>query len=45
MVDDETIARTLGVEAADEAAWKLVDEANEAGGNDNISVVVIDVLA
>jgi protein phosphatase len=45
MVDDDTIAKTLGIEAADEAAWKLIDEANEAGGTDNISVVVIDVLS
>jgi serine/threonine protein phosphatase PrpC len=29
---------------ADEAAWKLVEVANKAGGHDNTSVIVIDVL-
>jgi protein phosphatase len=43
MIGDEIIAKALVIESADEAAWKLIDEANEAGGNDNITVIVIDV--
>lgn len=44
MVADQAIAETLASGTPDEAVWKLVDMANEAGGVDNISVVVIDVL-
>ena len=39
-----TIANTLAEGTAEEAAWKLVEEANDAGGNDNITVIVVDVL-
>lgn len=46
MLDDEDIAAILGdVEDPGEAADALVDAANEAGGVDNISVVVVDVGA
>lgn len=43
MVSSDRIAETLENGTAEEAAWKLVELANEAGGNDNISVIVIDV--
>jgi protein phosphatase len=45
MVSHETIAKTLTEGTADEAAWKLVDVANKAGGHDNISIILIDVLS
>jgi protein phosphatase len=44
MVGDDVIADTLHGPTAEEAAWKLVEMANAAGGVDNISVIVIDVL-
>ncbi|MGH2756047.1 MAG: Stp1/IreP family PP2C-type Ser/Thr phosphatase [Actinomycetota bacterium] len=44
MIDDATIARTLGEETEPQsAAEALVDAANAAGGDDNITVIVIDV--
>jgi len=46
MVRDDTIARVVEREAdPDRAATELVAAANAAGGADNITVVVIDVLA
>lgn len=45
MVDDAQVSEALGDSTADEVAWKLVEMANEAGGVDNITVVVIDALA
>jgi protein phosphatase len=42
MVDDATLAETLGTGAPDEVVWKLVELANEAGGVDNITVAVVD---
>jgi len=44
MVSHENIAKALTEGSADEAAWKLVELANKAGGHDNISVILIDVL-
>lgn len=44
MVADDEIAKTLTGPTADEVTWKLVEKANEAGGVDNITVIVIDVL-
>ncbi len=44
MLDDEAIAEGLSESSPDAAAWKLVDMANEAGGQDNITVIVADVL-
>lgn len=44
MIDNEAIAKGLNGITADEAAWNLIDMANEAGGNDNITVIVVDVL-
>ena len=43
MVPADGIAKALTDGTADEAAWKLVEAANKAGGHDNISVIVIDV--
>ena len=46
MLSDETITATLHRYAdPQEAADTLVDMANQAGGDDNISVVVLDALA
>ncbi len=44
MVSDDDIAAALSGTAPDEATWKLIEMANAAGGVDNISVIVIDVL-
>lgn len=44
MIDNAAIAKGLNGDTADEAAWKLIDMANAAGGNDNITVIVVDVL-
>ena len=34
----------LAAETPEEAAWALVEAANQAGGNDNITTVVVDVV-
>jgi protein phosphatase len=44
MVAPEGMVENLTGGTADEAAWKLVEVANKAGGHDNTSVIVIDVL-
>lgn len=44
MVAPDVIVENLSGGTADEAAWKLVEVANKAGGHDNTSVIVIDVL-
>jgi protein phosphatase len=43
MVADAVIAETLANSPVEEAAWKLVDQANAAGGVDNVTVIVVDV--
>ena len=44
-VDDEVIKHTLTtLSDPQEASERLVDQANEAGGRDNITVVIVDVL-
>lgn len=44
MLDDESIAQLmLGAETLSEAAGALIDAANDAGGKDNISVVLVRV--
>ena len=44
MLDDESIAQLLGsVETLPEAAGALIDAANDAGGKDNISVILARV--
>jgi serine/threonine protein phosphatase PrpC len=46
MLSDDTIAATLRRHAdPQQAADTLVDMANQAGGDDNISVVILDALA
>ena len=42
MVDDNQIAQILHIEDAKECAKTLVEKANQAGGSDNITVVIID---
>lgn len=44
MVSDTNIATTLADGTPDEVVWELVELANDAGGVDNISVVVVDAL-
>ena len=45
MVAPDGISESLTGGTAEEAAWKLVEVANKAGGHDNTSVIVIDVLS
>jgi len=44
MVKDDAIARILVEGTPDEVVWKLVEMANNAGGVDNITVVVVEAL-
>jgi protein phosphatase len=44
MIDDGAIKEGLSEQAPDAAAWKLVDMANAAGGQDNITVIVADAV-
>lgn len=44
MVDDDAIRQGLTEETPDAAVWKLVDMANAAGGQDNITVIVADAV-
>ena len=44
-IDDETIAAALEVSSNAECAHQLVQKALDAGGRDNISVIVADVVA
>ena len=44
MIDDGEIAAALGVDSPEEAAWLLVEKANLAGGHDNITTLVVDVV-
>jgi protein phosphatase len=44
MVPAAGIAEALAGGTPDEAAWRLVEAANKAGGHDNISVIVIDAV-
>lgn len=44
MLEDDEISVKLEIESADEAVWSLIEGANQAGGNDNISVILVDVL-
>ncbi|MGH8926980.1 MAG: PP2C family protein-serine/threonine phosphatase [Acidimicrobiia bacterium] len=43
MVEDRRIAELLTKGTPEEATWSLIEEANRAGGHDNITVVVVDV--
>lgn len=44
MVDDDGIKEGLSEESPDAAAWELVEMANEAGGQDNITVIIADAV-
>jgi protein phosphatase len=44
-IDDETIAAALEIASNAECAHQLVQKALDAGGRDNISVIVADVVA
>jgi serine/threonine protein phosphatase PrpC len=44
MVRDETIGTILADGSPDEVVWNLVETANDAGGVDNITVVVVEAL-
>lgn len=43
MLEDDRIAAVLGVGPPSVASWGLIEAANEAGGHDNVSVVVVTV--
>ena len=43
MVEDVRIEVLLSRGSPEEAVWALIEEANKAGGHDNITVVVVDV--
>ncbi len=44
MIENNTIAELLGTGSANEAAWALIEAANQAGGHDNVSVVVVEII-
>lgn len=44
MVGDDVIGEALSNGSVDDVAWRLVEMANDEGGVDNISVVVVDVV-
>lgn len=44
MIDDGEIAEALASkETAEEAVWELVERANRAGGQDNVTAIVVDI--
>jgi PPM family protein phosphatase len=43
MVDDGEIQNALSIGTAEEVSWRLIEMANEAGGVDNVTVIVVDV--
>ncbi len=44
MIDDREIADALASkETAEEAVWELVERANRAGGQDNVTAIVVDI--
>ncbi len=45
MLSDREIRAALSTDTAEEAAWELVERANRAGGHDNITALVVDVLS
>jgi protein phosphatase len=44
MVSDDDISKTLAAGSPDEVVWELVEMANDAGGVDNITVIVVEAL-
>jgi serine/threonine protein phosphatase PrpC len=45
MLEDGQVAALLGAGTGPEAAAALIEATNQAGGFDNISVVVVDVVS
>ncbi|MGC2241504.1 MAG: SpoIIE family protein phosphatase, partial [Acidimicrobiia bacterium] len=45
MVPAEAIKKGLSEGTVEETAWNLIEMANKAGGHDNITVIVAEVLA
>jgi protein phosphatase len=46
MLDDQTLLKIiLQAHSPQEACDQLIDAANQAGGEDNISVIVVEVIA
>lgn len=45
MLNDREIAEQLSATTPEEAVWALVESANAAGGHDNISALVVDVVS
>ena len=43
MLNDDEIAAILSKGTPSEVAWALIEAANQAGGQDNVSVVVVVV--
>lgn len=43
MIDDTAIAASLDLDTPEEAVWDLVEKANRAGGQDNITAIVVQV--
>lgn len=44
MISDDDIAGLLGSGTANDAVWALIEAANQAGGHDNVSVVVVELI-
>lgn len=45
MLEDSKMAELLGASMPEEAVWSLIEAANNAGGEDNITVIVVDARA
>ena len=43
MVSDESIRRSLTEHSLEEAVWDLIEQANHAGGHDNITVAIVSL--